>query len=316
MTLRRVLLLTGSVMVLTVAMYILFVVGALTMGPKVDTSKMTPADSALSARLLFLVCLADTLILSWIILGSKLRGWRLVGVCAVVFYGVKTLLSAVEAWYFMPNLTPQMIPGLFKMSIPIALLFPPLAVWILGKARSAGQADAAPRIPFGQLAWKVVLLAALVYPLLFFGFGYFVAWKNPAVRNFYHGSDAGSFVLHMSRTFSGDPMLYPFEVLRGLIWVALAILLMRTAKGSAWQIGLMVAVLFALLMNDSHVLPNPLMPREVSTTHFIETASSNFIWGLAIVWLLHRPHRSLSDLFSIKAVTGPWPQDPPPAGTH
>jgi hypothetical protein len=287
---------------LTAAMYVLVVVGALTMGPKVDTSKMTPADSALSAQLLLLVCLVDTLILSWIILGSKLRGWRLVGVCAVVYYGVKTLLSAVEAWYFMPNLTPQMIPGLFKMSIPITLLFPPLAVWILDKARGSAQADTAPRIPFRQLAWKVVLLAAVVYPLLFFGFGYFVAWKNPAVRIFYHGSDPGSFVLHMSNTFSGDPMLYPFEVLRGLLWVALAILLMRTAKGSAWQIGLMVAVLFALLMNDSHVLPNPLMPREVSTTHFIETASSNFIWGLAIAWLLHRPHRSLSDLFGIKAL--------------
>jgi NADH:ubiquinone oxidoreductase subunit 4 (subunit M) len=47
-------------------------------------------------------------------------------------------------------------------------------------------------------------------------------------------------------------------------------------------------VLFALLMNAQHLLPNALMVPEVRLAHFIETASSNFVWGIVIVWLLDK----------------------------
>jgi hypothetical protein len=39
------------------------------------------------------------------------------------------------------------------------------------------------------------------------------------------------------------------------------------------------------------------MPAAVRQAHFIETASSNFIFGMLLFWLLHRSHRSLQDLF-------------------
>jgi hypothetical protein len=29
-------------------------------------------------------------------------------------------------------------------------------------------------------------------------------------------------------------------------------------------------------------IPNPYMPREIAMLHFVETASSNFIWGAVI----------------------------------
>jgi hypothetical protein len=93
---------------------------------------------------------------------------------------------------------------------------------------------------------------------------------------------------HMARTLSQDPWLYPFEALRGLLWVALAVPVIRTTRGRAWEAGLLTALLFGLVMNDVHLLPNPLMPAPVRAIHFVETASSNFIWGWAIVWPLHR----------------------------
>jgi hypothetical protein len=115
---------------------------------------------------------------------------------------------------------------------------------------------------------------------------------------FYTGStDLLPFIPNMISTFNGDPVLYPFEVLRALGWVALAAAVIKWMRGSAWEAGLLVAFLFSMLMNDVHIFPNPLMPRSVSTTHFIETASSNFLWGLLITWLLYRAHRSWADLF-------------------
>jgi hypothetical protein len=38
----------------------------------------------------------------------------------------------------------------------------------------------------------------------------------------------------------------------------------------------------------------------VKLSHMIETSSSTFLFGLIIVWLLHRDHSNLKDLFSKK----------------
>ena len=144
---------------------------------------------------------------------------------------------------------------------------------------------------------KLAALSLVIYPLLFFLAGYYIAFRNPEVLAFYNAVDYGNFIAQMSATFAADPKLYPFEVMRALMWVALAAPIIRWTRGSAWEAGLIVALLFSLLMNDVHLYPNPLMPRSVSTTHFIETASSNFIWGFAITWLMHRAHTSLADVF-------------------
>jgi hypothetical protein len=47
-----------------------------------------------------------------------------------------------------------------------------------------------------------------------------------------------------------------------------------------------VGLLFALPMNMVHVLPSPLMAPSVRLSHFIETATSNFIFGLVVTGLL------------------------------
>lgn len=53
----------------------------------------------------------------------------------------------------------------------------------------------------------------------------------------------------------------------------------------------LVGLLFALLMNAAHILPNPYMPRVVSMTHLLETATSNFIFGFVTTLLLSRNQR-------------------------
>jgi hypothetical protein len=40
------------------------------------------------------------------------------------------------------------------------------------------------------------------------------------------------------------------------------------------------------VMNSLLLLPNPYMPHEVRMAHLVETASSNFIFGVFIGWLL------------------------------
>ena len=66
--------------------------------------------------------------------------------------------------------------------------------------------------------------------------------------------------------------------------IALPVIQMSTA---GWkQTGVLVGLLFALLMNTQHLIPNPYMPPPVQLWHFIETAVSNFILVFATVWIL------------------------------
>jgi hypothetical protein len=72
-------------------------------------------------------------------------------------------------------------------------------------------------------------------------------------------------------------------VLRALLWVAIAVPVIRMTTGPWWQAALCVALLFAVVMNTQLLLPNPYMPRDVRLTHLVETASSNFVFGWVLV---------------------------------
>jgi hypothetical protein len=143
---------------------------------------------------------------------------------------------------------------------------------------------------------EIVGYCACLYDLVLY-LGYFIAWKNPAVPAYYGGIDEGSFFAHMTAVFTTVPWFEPFQALRAMLWALLALPVIRMMKGRWQETAITVGLLFAVLMNSQLLLPTPLMPEAVRMTHLLETASSNFIFGCLIVWLLHRHHPSLSDLF-------------------
>jgi len=284
------LILILKVIVLTLLMFILMAIGGLLVTPELDSSQLASASSTSSMLRTLLVCLIDTIILTWFIVRSRLHGIRLMVIAAILFYGVKTFLSIIEYWFFIES--DVAFSNLFLFSVPMAIVFPALAVPFLGKYKP----EESKSFDFTLFTrdnkdwiWKILLLIVIVYPLIYFIFGYYVAWQNEAVRTYYNGVDHGGFFTHFSHILKENPSLYFFQVGRGLIWVFLAILVIRSMKGSIWEAGLFTGFLFAMIMNDSHFIPNPLMPPVEQKIHFIETASSNFIWGLIIVLLLVWP---------------------------
>ena len=156
-------------------------------------------------------------------------------------------------------------------------------------------------MPAGQ--WVVKLAAiAIIYCVLYFGFGFVVAWSNPELRAMYgEGVNQAMFSLYR---------LILFQVFRSALWVLFALPVIRGTRGPTWQVALIVGLLYALPMNIAHASPNPFMPDpSVRLSHFIETSTSNFIFGLIVTWLVHRRHSSLRDLFS----TGGAPKPAVPA---
>ena len=184
---KRAASLAGRYVALVVLYVVLFVVGS-RLFPVTATAGRSPAQAAQALLGLLGCAVIDTLLLALWAARTRLRGWRRWAMLAVVFYGVKTLSSELEALWFMPNVSAGMAPALFAMTVPLSLLFPLAVIAAFGdRAPVDGPAWRAPEVPVG---WKLAdwaVLSAVVYPALFYAAGYYIAFRSPAVRAFYGG---------------------------------------------------------------------------------------------------------------------------------
>lgn len=247
------------------------------------TEQPTPADAGATLLALLAVSLVHAAVWTYIIRRSRWNGWKLVLIVFLVLYGVDTLMPQIETAYFVTRLPPGMLPRLFIAGLIVAAIFAPLAVLILGKAKSqADKTSTDTRLNMPATEWIAKLFViAILYVFIYFIFGYFVAWKSEAVRVYYGGNDPGSFLAHMASLLRSEPLLFLLQVVRGLLWAAIAVPVIRMMRGKWWEAGLAVALLFATA-SSLLLIPNPLMPPEVRMAHLVETVTSNFLFG----WLL------------------------------
>jgi hypothetical protein len=298
----------------TLALTVLLTIVMITVSSAVVPMESFTAEQESTSLLpLLIVCLTYALIFNLVVSQTRWSGTPLVLGLMVGFYGVHTLLGQIEALVFLTPLGERWgagsVPALtmpldfilsqFAVGAALSVAGAPAAAALFGKLKrseSQEQFRLFPDFRFGQWMWKLGAVI-LLYEVLYFGFGYYVAWKNPAVAAFYQGTDPGSFLVQMQHVITETPTLIPFQALRALLWAAFTLpaIAMLRRKG---LLGAVLAGLFiSLPMNIPHIVPNPFMPAAVRQAHFIETASSNFIFGMLLFWLLHRSHRSLQDLF-------------------
>jgi hypothetical protein len=147
-------------------------------------------------------------------------------------------------------------------------------------------------MPAGEWAWKLTLIA-LAYLTLYFTFGYYIAFQNPAVLEYYREPEPVGFVAGMENLVRNRPWIFGLQVLRAMMWVAIALPVIRMMKGKWPETALALALLFGVVMNTQLLLPNPFMPESVRLTHLVETASSNFLFGCLLGWLLTQRHGSV-----------------------
>ena len=241
---------------------------------------------------ILLVTGLNTVVMSALILRARVSGWRLAAAMIVLFFGVQTFMAQVESLIFQANpgyashLPAAVIPRLFLAGLLHAVLWIPLAIRLLGRWRSGSPSPdpVPPALPTGW-TWKLPL-GALAYVAVYFTFGYYVAWRSPAITAYYRGIDPGSFRAQLGNVLRDTPWLPAAQALRGLLWAGLALVVLRVTKGSRLEKALATGVLFAVVMTSGLLLPNPYMPFEVRMVHLVETAPSNFLFGAALGWLL------------------------------
>jgi hypothetical protein len=256
--------------------------------PPDPTAAASPIPAALAP---LLVAALHTGVMGWLILRARLTGWTLALTMIGVFYGVQSFQPQVESWIFQAysgyaaHLPAAMIPRILIAGLLHALLWIPVAVLILGRWHGIPDPRPQPPLVAALRSWKL-LLAAVAYVIVYFLFGHYVAWRSPAVRAYYEGTDPGSFWLQMRSVLRNTPWLPLAQVLRGALWTLLGVVVLRSMRGSVTEKALAVGSLFAVVMGAGLLLPNPYMPYEVRMVHLAETASSNFLFGIFVAVLL------------------------------
>jgi hypothetical protein len=248
------------------------------------TQESVPADAGATLRALLVVSLINAAVWTYLILRSRWTGWKLILTVFVVFYGVNTLMPQIETAYFITRLPPGMLPRLFLAGLIMSAAFAPLAVLILGKIKGATSEPSRLKMPAVQWVWKLSLIV-VAYVIIYFTFGYFVAWRSAAVRAYYGGSDPVGFIVHIMNLLRDEPLLFVLQAIRALLWAALAVPVIKMTKSPWQEAALAVALLFAVV-NSQLLIPNPLMPAEVRMAHLLETATSNFLFGWLVVFIL------------------------------
>jgi hypothetical protein len=269
-----------------------FVIGSLPIAGALPRDAATEPGLVGPGAGLLIIALVNVIVIAALIVTSRWRGWKLAIPLGLAYYGAVTFLTQIETWYFLSSLTVDrgLLPYLFVMGIPPGFGFVPFAVWMLGRwhGHRETRPDGMMAILIGPWIWRIALLA-LVYVALYWTAGYFIAWQNPQLRAFYgQPGEALPFISHTANVVRTEPGLFAFQFLRGVLWVLCALPVIRGSRVSMWQTAVLVALLFSAPQNIAQILANPLMPlASVRTSHMIETASSMFIFGVLVVWVLY-----------------------------
>ncbi len=239
--------------------------------------------------LTFSVCVG--IVVSYLILRSRWHGWTLAVALAVGMYGVSTVVNQIESIFFLSNKLPHgMIRALFVQEAIATVLFAPLAVLVLGKWRAASFASASPapaRMHAASAAWRLPLLV-VAFVFLYMFFGYYVAWQNPDVREYYGGPDWPTFIDALKGNWLNARWIYPVASFRALLYIGFVFPLIRMLRVARWESAAATS-LFLSAWTTILLLPNPFMPASVARSHFWETLGFSVIFGALLGWLLSTP---------------------------
>lgn len=277
-----------------IAMLVAYILSIIIVGQ--NNTMLTPEETSQAGRGLFLVSLMTSQVLSYIILNSSWHGVKLTAAIVAVHFGAETLMAQLETIYY--NTTVQMSTAEFVSLIAAgavrALVFATLAVLILGKMKRPAQTGGN-GISQSSSIWFIRIAAmAAFYVIIYFLFGYIIAWQWEETRLFYTSTTAiKPFLTHFWDLFvREDPLALPFQLLRGALWVILAITIVKMINVKRWQASLAVGLVFVVLLAlPMGVFPNPYLPPVVARSHFYEIASSMLLFGVTAGWVFYPDKR-------------------------
>jgi len=208
----------------------------------------------------------------------------------LVFFFVQYFMTQIETLFFghaftalsKPDIVLLMIAGFFPLLGVISLL-----VKFFQNKNSVKKRK---KMNIKDILLKLGVIG-VIYLSLYMIFGYFVAWQFEELRIFYSGSaEKLSFWGQMSNNIKTNPVIIPFQILRGILF-GMAIIPIRRmiTKKSAFIVSVCLIYLCTAVIL---LIPNVLFPDMVRIAHLIEMSSSMLLFGITvgnILWNVYEP---------------------------
>lgn len=196
-----------------------------------------------------------------------------------------TVLQAVVGGLLFADAPPQAgaLPGALLANAITALLvtfvagaFAAFVAWRTGDGLS--RIETPPGRSTAGWAFRIVL-GALAYVVAYFTAG---LAAFPFVADFYAG-----------RAMPPVALLPMIQVLRGLGFVGVALLMVRWLRTSRGESAILVGLRLSVVGGVAPLLvPNQYLPGAVRMVHLVEVGVSNFLFGLFVGWLVASPSDS------------------------
>ena len=229
-------------------------------------------------------------VLLWAARRSSLKRFALFGQLFVLLFGAQTFQTQIETGYFISAF--PLVHGNFELYHIIlrgaisSALFVLLLVWMTGGFSRKERAST----NFTVVADKTVKAGAWlagIYFIIYLLFGYYVAWQSQELRLFYGGpAELNSFSNQILTTLMSKPEMPFFQYARGFVWILCLIPLFKGFSGGRVELVALSAFALALLPTAQLSFANPLMPAEISLSHFWETSISTGIFGALCAWFV------------------------------
>jgi hypothetical protein len=287
--------------VVAVGLTIIFMIGAMVSGlglraaPPASVTRTTVALGTIPAAtvllLLFLASLVQAIVVTYLVLEAKWSGWKISDALCLVVLNLWVQSGIEGVPYLRGHVSTKFGTQALLMGLVTAALFAPFAVWVLGGFRRATPEVSRDRAPWSAARWISTLAATTVaFVALYYLCGYYIAWQNPALRQFYSGTTAiRSFWGQIASIWSSTPWMFPLQAGRGLLFVALTLPAVRMLRGGAPRVAFGTALMYAAWDGSvGLIVPNPIFPPSVAHSHLVELAVWGLLFGAFVGWIMGR----------------------------
>ncbi len=238
---------------------------------------------------LLLLAFIDSVALCYFATSTSWGGWREWLAIFMVFFGVNYLLTAMETMYLGSILPISVALGLIVNGGVVSSLYAAFLVQIFPNATTNDQTNNM-RVPIRAkgLAFKIVG-GSLLYLMFFMIFGLAVYMPVARFLDPIALSQEQGIVATGSATW-----VIPIELLRGAVWVVLAVPVVLSLSYNWKRTALIVAILFAVPVSAGLLLSSG-MTLGLIVAHFAELFLENVVFGVCVAWILQlRPSTHMS----------------------
>lgn len=230
--------------------------------------------------------LMNTIIIALFIINSRFNRIKLIGVTSLIFFSIQYFMTQIETLYFnyVINMPIKEIVKVVISGALTSIIFSTIAVIVLGKFKKCLS------YPVKSLSMPCPLIylsiLSIIYTVIYFIFGYFVAWQFEEVRLFYTGSrDILNIFNHLANVLRNDTWLPLFQIFRGFLWAGIGLIIINSLDVKSSIEYLISSLLFSVLVSSPLLFPNPYMPAAVRFGHFIELFTSMILFGSLCVFV-------------------------------